>query len=174
MALTDYIIQEIQNKPVVNTELLTPGNIFPSKYKLIITPTNNDIIKASEFVLENATLNKTGEPNSFTLFPSLFQYTYINLETIPSDYIYKVVFQDSTNLKNNPAWEARQDNQVFIWLYFGKSLTTPITNQDLQRSLIPNITRVETVSIVTQTETIEASVDNAGKKIKPTIKSINF
>ena len=172
MALTSYIIQQLELTPVIKTTLLTDASIFPSNYKLTITPTDNEIIKASEFALDNATLNKTGEPNSFTLFPSLFQYTYINLETIPSDYIYKVVFQDSTNLKNNSAWEARQDNQVFIWLYFGKSLTVPITDQDLKTSLIPNIIR--TVTPVTTVQSVQTTLDNVGKERKPIIKSINF
>ena len=41
---------------------------------------------------------------------------------------YKVVFQDSKNPNNDPAWILNQDpdNQVFVWIYFGKNETTSI------------------------------------------------
>ena len=172
MALTSYIIQQLELTPVIRTTLLTDASIFPSNYKLTITPTDNEIIKASEFVLDNADLDKTGEVNSFTLSPSLFQYSVRNTNIVLADYIYKVVFQDSTNLKNNSTWQATEDNQVFIWLYFGKSLTVPITDQDLKTSLIPNIIR--TVTPVTTVQSVQTTLDNVGKERKPIIKSINF
>jgi hypothetical protein len=172
MPLTSYIIQQNQTPPVISTTLLTDANIFPSNYKLTIIPTDDEIIKASEFVLDNADLNKTGEVNSFTLSPSLFQYSIRNTNVILSDYIYKVVFQDSTNLKNNSTWQAREDNQVFVWLYFGKSLTIPITSEDLKAGLIPNISR--TITPVITAQSVQATLDNVGEERKPVIKSINF
>jgi hypothetical protein len=61
---------------------------------------------------------------------------------------------------------------VFVWLYFGKSLTIPITSEDLKAGLIPNISR--TITPVITAQSVQATLDNVGEERKPVIKSINF
>ena len=143
-----YITNIVTTSPMQSgTSLLDDGSIFPplSGHKMIITPINGWEIRATNFRFVN---DVNGHPfdlslatanNSQTGWPSRVQYTAPGLGSIDTTTssgfkefpgVYKVVFEDSTNPLNDPNWDfgaVGGSNIVYMWIYFGKNTTTPVS-----------------------------------------------
>ena len=163
----NYTITSITSIPEITTSFLDNTAFFPSTYKLVITPNPGINILAREFKINNNTtptrLSYNGETNSHTEWPSKFQWQMESLGTLdpntPSGLVefptfYKVVFQDSKNRNNDPAWILNQNpgNQVFVWIYFGKNEVTPVDSLvdlsvsiDIDRQEIDPLTEADTL-----------------------------
>ena len=132
----------------LGTGLLSDPTIFPPSngYKITITANPGERVQAAQMrnIQHEATtglmpLSYFNDTNSHTEWPSRFQYTMIHLgqvntsnasgfEEFPA--FYKVVFEDSTNPNNDGNWNinASPGNKVYMWVYFGKNETTPISS----------------------------------------------
>lgn len=143
-----YITNIVTTSPIQSgTALLDSESVFPppSGYKMIITPINGWEIQAANFRFVN---DVSGTPydlslatanNSQTSWPSRVQYTAPGLGSIDTTTssgfkefpgVYKVVFEDSTNPFNDPNWDfgaVGGSNVVYMWIYFGKNTTTPVS-----------------------------------------------
>jgi len=123
--------------------LLDNGAIFPppSMYKMVFTPKPGQEIQAAGFRHvrhiggSHFNISYSGVAHSHTQWPSRFQLTAPGLGTVdpntPSGYkefpgIYKVVFTDSTNPNNVIPFPPPQNNQVYMWIYFGRNESTGI------------------------------------------------
>ena len=107
--------------------ILDSASSFPptSKYKFTITPDPEKAIQAAQYSVQEMLLSYEGDTNSHTKWPSRFQYTAVEKE---DSIFYKIVLTDSTNPRNDLDWDINDfpENEVYIWVYFGKNETTPI------------------------------------------------
>ena len=101
-----------------------------------------------------------GDPNSFTKSPSRFQYDDTNSL---SPAFYKVVFQDSMNLPNNPNFVADTSNEVYMWIYFGLNEVTPTSSLNTEQvsiNVIINKAIVTKVEVTNPINIIESEITN--------------
>ena len=145
----EYTVAPITSQaiPTSSTGLLDNAGSFPTTYKLVITPDPGVDILAKEFKVGLGSipmsLSYNGDTNSHTEWPSKFQWQMTHLgQPSPAGFpttsglmefpaFYKVVFQDSNNLTNDPNWILNPNttgNQIYVWIYFGKNETTPISS----------------------------------------------
>lgn len=149
----------------LNPRVLDKASSFPPKsgYRVIIEPNQGEIIQASQCIAAGTTVAYEGDPNSFTKSPSNFQYDDTNSL---SPAFYKVVFQDSMNLSNNPNFVADDSNAVYMWVYFGLNKTTPTNNL--------NIENVSISVIINKATTTKTEVTNPINIIENEITNFNF
>ena len=115
------------NTTGLKSRVLDDTSSFPptSKHKLIITPDIGKIIQAAQYSVREMSFSYEGDTNSHTKWASKFQYTATEKE---DSIFYKIVLTDSTNPRNDLNWDINDfpENEVYIWVYFGKNETTPI------------------------------------------------
>ena len=119
-----YTVDSFTTQPIDQTlGILDHASTFPppNNYFLTLTPNVGEDIAAVNFRPGTAalpmTLSLQGVGNSLTEWPSLLEWTVDPVVTpVP---IYKIVFQDSENLVNNPNFTGGGTNQVYVWIYFG-------------------------------------------------------
>ena len=149
----------------LNPRVLDKASSFPPKsgYRVIIEPNQGEIIQASQCVAAGTTVAYEGYLNSFTKSPSMFQH---NDAGSLSPAFYKVVFQDSMNLPNNPNFLADDSNTVYMWIYFGLNETTPTSNLNTEQISI-NVT-------INKAATTKIEVTNPINIIENEITNFNF
>ena len=163
----DYTVEQMITLPLnVVSGLLDDPSIFPPIYdphKLVLSPNPTEDILARQFSIGDDNgigwhLTPSSKPNSHTQWPSKFQWevTSSSQSTTP---FYKIVVQDSGNLANDLNFMNTQDNDIWIWVYFGLDENHPITSYtDLVSSI--DIDRVEGWSI-------DQAMTNTGYPIIP-------
>lgn len=118
--------------------VLDPPLSFPpkSKFKHNIVRDRENIVQAAQYTVNNMTRSYEGSAGSLTKWPSIFQWDMIGEGEHP--VFYKVVLVDSTNIKNDLNWDVNNfpENQVYIWVYFGKNETTAIRSSTILKSHI--------------------------------------
>ena len=146
----------------LNPRVLDKASSFPPKsgYRVTIEPNQGETIQASQCSVSGMTIAYEGGVNSFTKSPSMFQYNGL------SSAFYKVVFQDSTNLPNNPNFVADTSNVVYMWVYFGSSETTPTSNLNTKQVFV-NV-------VINKTTTTKIEVTNPINIIENEITNFNF
>ena len=175
----EYTVAPITSQaiPTSSTGLLDNVGSFPTTYKLVITSDPGVDILAREFKVGLGSipmhLSYNGEASSHTEWPSKFQWQMTSLGQpylpgfpTPSGLFefpafYKVVFQDSNNLTNDPNWILNPNttgNQIYVWIYFGKNETTPIDSLvdlsvfiDIDRQEVDPLTESDTLNPATST-----------------------
>ena len=148
----------------LNPKTLDKASSFPpkSRYYITIEPNEGETIQASQCVAAGLTVSYEGR-GSLTRLPSKVQY---NDTGSISPAFYKVVFQDSTNLSNNPNFIADSSNVVYMWIYFGLNENTPTRNLNNEKfSITVMINKVA----VTKTE-----VTNPINIVQKKINNFNF
>tara|TARA_R110000824_G_scaffold207678_8_gene393189 strand:- start:607 stop:1137 length:531 start_codon:yes stop_codon:yes gene_type:complete len=147
----------------LNPRILDKASSFPPKsgYRVTIEPNQGEIIQASQCVATGMTVAYEGDPNSFTKSPSMFQYNGLS-----SSAFYKVVFQDSTNLPNNPNFVADTSNMVYMWVYFGLTETRHTSNLNTKQVFV-NV-------VINKTVTTKIEVTNPINIIEKEITNFNF
>ena len=188
----DYTVTPITSAPILisSTGILDNTTIFPSAQKLVIIPNSGVDILAREFKVGHGTipmsLSYHGEVNSHTQWPSKFQWHMGQSSSLnpqpeipgfptPSGLaewpvFYKIVFQDSNNLTNNPNWILNpntSNNQVFVRIYFGKNETTLIDSSvdlsvsiDIDRQEIDPLTEADTLNPATSGSNIPTNINS--------------
>ena len=145
-----------------NPRILDNASSFPPKssYRITIQPGEGKVIQASQCVAVGMTVAYEGDLNSLTRPPSKFQY---DDTSSLSPAFYKVVFQDSMNLPNNPNFIADSSNEVYMWVYFGLSEKIPTTNLRAEKvsiNVIINKTAVTKLEITNPVNVIEKQITN--------------
>jgi len=145
-------------------KILDKASSFPpkSRYYIVIEPNEGETIQASQCVAAGLTVSYEGR-GSLTRLPSKIQY---DDASSLSPAFYKVVFQDSTNLSNNPNFIADSSNVVYMWIYFGLNENTPTKNLNNEKF---SITVMINKAAVTKTE-----VTNPINIVQKQINNFNF
>ena len=145
-----------------NPRILDKASSFPPKssYRITIKPNEGEIIQASQCVASGMVVAYEGDLNSLTKSPSRFQYDDINSL---SSAFYKVVFQDSMNLPNNPNFIADTSNEVYMWVYFGLNEVTPtssLNTEQISINVIINEAITTKIEITSPDNIIENEITN--------------
>ena len=146
----------------LNPRVLDRASSFPPKsgYRVVIEPNQGEIIQASQCVAAGMTVAYEGDTNSFTRYPSMFQY---NDAGSLSPAFYKVVFQDSMNLSNNPNFVADTSNMVYMWIYFGLTEarhTSNLNTEQVSINVVINKTTTTKVEVTDPIDIIEKEITN--------------
>jgi len=181
MAENSYTVSDVTTQaiPISSFGLLDSAGVFPTTYKLVITPDVGADILAREFKVGVGSipmaLSYNGDTNSHTAWPSKFQWHMggsSSINPVPENpsfptisgltewpAFYKIVFQDSNNLTNDPNFAASPNsagNEVWVWLYFGKTEITPIHSLvdlsvviDIDRNVIDPMVEQDTINPTT-------------------------
>ena len=147
-----------------NPRILDRASVFPpkSRYYVTIEPNENETIQASQCVAAGLTVAYEGR-GSLTRLPSKVQYDDVSSL---SPAFYKVIFQDSMNLSNNPNFIADSSNVVYMWIYFGLDKNTPTNNLNNESfSIAVTINK----AVVTKTE-----ITNPINIVQKQINNFNF
>ena len=141
--------------------ILDSASSFPpkSKYKFIITPDPGKAIQAAQYSVQEMLLSYEGDTNSHTKWPSRFQYTAVEKE---DSIFYKIVLTDSTNPRNDLDWDINNfpENEVYIWVYFGKNETTPIQSSTRLSATINMNYNPTLITVSSETDKSEKGVAN--------------
>jgi len=146
----------------LNPRVLDRASSFPPKsgYRVVIEPNQGEIIQASQCIAAGMTVAYEGDTNSFTRYPSMFQY---NDAGSLSPAFYKVVFQDSMNLSNNPNFVADTSNMVYMWIYFGLTEarhTSNLNTEQVSINVVINKTTTTKVEVTDPIDIIEKEITN--------------
>ncbi len=152
----------------LNPRVLDKASSFPPKsgYKIAIEKNEGEIMQASQCIAAGMTVAYEGDTNSFTRSPSVFQY---NDTGSLSPAFYKVVFQDSMNLPNNPNFIADDSNVVYMWVYFGLNEITPTSNLNMEEVFVNVV-----VNKAVTTETTKIEITNPINIVELKITNFNF
>ena len=155
--------------------ILDNTSSFPptSKYKFTITPDLGKTIQAAQYSAEEMLLSYEGDTNSHTKWASRFQYTAVEKE---DSIFYKIVLTDSTNPRNDLNWDINDfpENEVYIWVYFGKNETTPIRSSTKLSATINVNYDPTTITASSETDKSKKGVVNTENVKISTIKSFNI
>ena len=155
--------------------ILDSASSFPptSKYKFTITPDPEKAIQAAQYSVQEMLLSYEGDTNSHTKWPSRFQYTAVEKE---DSIFYKIVLTDSTNPRNDLNWDINDfpENEVYIWVYFGKNETTPIQSSTKLSATIKMNYDPTLITVSSETDKSKKGVVNLENVKTNTIKSFNI
>lgn len=162
------------------SSILDRASSFPpvSKYRIVISPDPGKTIQASQCSVDGMSFSYKEDSNSQTRWPSRFQWTMPGLGELDNSTLsgfkefpvfYKIVFEDSTNVDNNPYWnidDYSNENLVYGWIYIGKNEKTPInTLFELYTSIYIN----KDSTLITQNKITDTTIDTTNN-----ITSFNF